>query len=166
MTLALPIRLNSGSKPAALFAAQLEAFGYPYESEVPIIPGRRHKADFVIPDRKIAFEIEGGSWVDGAHVRGVHFEEDCVKYATAARLGWTVIRVTSDMVRDHRALALWGAFAASHPELQNECWQNFLEIQEPIDKRRAASRKRKRDSKKNIEASARSARRLPVRWPR
>lgn len=46
----------------------------------------------------VAIEIEGGVWVNGAHNRGKHFTSDCEKYMAAALLGWTVFRLTADMV--------------------------------------------------------------------
>ena len=67
---------------------------------------RRFRFDFAWPDRKVALEVEGGTWVNGAHNRGAHFESDAVKYSEAALLGWTVLRVTAAMVNDGRALAL------------------------------------------------------------
>jgi very-short-patch-repair endonuclease len=67
---------------------------------------RRWRFDFAWPDRKVAVEVEGGSWVNGAHNRGAHFESDCTKYDEAALAGWLVLRVTGAMVADGRALAL------------------------------------------------------------
>lgn len=66
---------------------------------------RRWRFDFAWPDERVACEVEGGTWVKGAHSRGKHYESDCTKYNEAALLGWVVIRVTTDMVKDGRALA-------------------------------------------------------------
>ncbi len=55
--------------------------------------------DFAWPDFSIAFECEGGTWSQGAHVRGLHVESDCHKYNTAQILGWQVIRATTDMIK-------------------------------------------------------------------
>ena len=60
--------------------------------------------DFADTSQKIAIECEGGTWSKGRHTRGAGFEKDCIKYAEAAILGWTVIRVTSSMVYDDRAI--------------------------------------------------------------
>jgi very-short-patch-repair endonuclease len=65
---------------------------------------RRWRFDFAWPALEIAVEIEGGSWVQGAHGRGKHFESDCEKYNEAAIAGWLVLRVTTDMVEDGRAV--------------------------------------------------------------
>lgn len=64
-------------------------------------PVRKWRFDFAFPDHMIAVEIEGGTWVRGAHVRGKHYRSDCEKYNTAACMGWTVLRYTSDMLNDN-----------------------------------------------------------------
>lgn len=66
---------------------------------------RRWRFDFAWPDKMLALEVEGGTWINGAHTRGRHYESDCVKYNEAALAGWRVIRATSDMVHDGRALS-------------------------------------------------------------
>ena len=67
---------------------------------------RLWRFDFAWPDRMIAVEVEGGTWAGGRHTRGSGFEADAEKYGQAAVLGWRVIRLTGDMVRDGRGLAL------------------------------------------------------------
>ena len=74
--------------------------------EYRFMPPRRFRFDFAWPDLMLALECEGGSWVNGAHTRGRHFEQDCEKYSEAAIRGWRVIRVTGKMVRDGRAIEL------------------------------------------------------------
>lgn len=65
--------------------------------------GRRWRFDFAWPALMVACEVEGGTWSNGAHVRGRHFESDCEKGNEAACMGWLVLRVTGDMVEDGRA---------------------------------------------------------------
>jgi very-short-patch-repair endonuclease len=69
-------------------------------------PGRRFRFDFAWWQQKVAVEVEGGSWIGGAHTRGKHFEQDCEKYNEAGLKGWKVYRVTPRMVEDGRAIAL------------------------------------------------------------
>ena len=69
-------------------------------------PDHQWRFDFAWPDRLIAVEVEGGTWATGRHSRGTGFELDCIKYAEAAIMGWRVVRVTSDMVEDGRAIAI------------------------------------------------------------
>ncbi|WP_374689612.1 hypothetical protein [Promineifilum sp.] len=58
----------------------------------------------------VACEIEGGIWMQTetgrskGHAHPERFEQDCEKYNEAALYGWTLIRVTPDMIRDGRAL--------------------------------------------------------------
>jgi very-short-patch-repair endonuclease len=68
-------------------------------------PKRRWKFDFAWPERLFAAEVDGGTWTGGAHVRGKRYERDCEKGAEALLLGWRVMHVTTDMVRDGRAVA-------------------------------------------------------------
>jgi len=69
--------------------------GEPYEDEHRFHPTRRWRFDFAWPSKKIAVEIEGGTWTGGRHTRGAGFQKDCEKYNAAAVLGWTVLRFTA-----------------------------------------------------------------------
>ncbi len=61
---------------------------------------RRWRFDYSWPDKKIAAEIEGGTWIGGRHVSGAGYRRDCEKYNAAALDEWKVLRFTSDMVKD------------------------------------------------------------------
>lgn len=71
---------------------------------------RQWRFDFSWKERLVACEVEGGIWMktesgySKGHAHPERFEKDCEKYNEAALYGWTVIRVTPDMVRDGRAL--------------------------------------------------------------
>lgn len=76
-----------------------KALGGPeLKPEVRVIPTRRWRFDFAHERTRIAFEIEGGVWTGGRHTRGDGFTEDCEKYNEAALAGWTVFRITGDMI--------------------------------------------------------------------
>lgn len=62
-------------------------------------PERRWRFDFAWPTKKVAIEVEGGTWTNGRHSRGNGFENDCEKYNEAAILGWTVLRFTTRQVK-------------------------------------------------------------------
>jgi len=62
--------------------------------------------DAAYPSRRIAIEVEGGTWANGRHTRGKGYEDDCEKYNHAALFGWTVLRFTSNMIRDGRAVKM------------------------------------------------------------
>ena len=53
----------------------------------------------------LAVEVDGGGFVQGRHSRGAGLEKDAEKFAEAAILGWTVIRVTPKQVQSGQALA-------------------------------------------------------------
>ena len=72
--------------------------GQPLETEYRFHPDRRWRFDRAHPEARVAIEIEGGVWSNGRHVRPAGFEEDCVKYNSAAAEGWLVFRVTSKML--------------------------------------------------------------------
>jgi len=73
-------------------------------SEYRFDPKRRWRADFAFLEARLLVEVEGGSFSQGRHVRGAGFEADCEKYAEALCQGWRVLRVTTAMVEDGRAL--------------------------------------------------------------
>lgn len=95
-------------------AARCRQMGLP-EREVRFWPGRQFRFDLAWPDRKVACEVEGGSYVGGRHIRPQGYENDCVKYSEAAILGWLVVRVTTHMVEDGRASELIERALAARP---------------------------------------------------
>ncbi len=105
-----------------IFAGQLNMIGVEYETQYRFVAhhvglgsGIRDRIavaglkdwrfDFAILPN-IAIEVEGGTWVQGAHVRGARYREDCWKYNVATILGWRVLRGTTSQVRD-RSLLGW-----------------------------------------------------------
>jgi very-short-patch-repair endonuclease len=73
---------------------------------------RRWRFDFAWPAFMVAVEVEGGQWVGGHG--GKRFRQDAEKYNEAAIQGWTVLRLTTDMVDDGTGVtavgrALWAA---------------------------------------------------------
>jgi hypothetical protein len=90
-----------------VFAAIVTAAGLPAPiREYRFAPPRLWRFDLAWPFLRLALEIEGGTWTAGRHVRGKGYENDCEKYNAAALAGWRVLRVTTDMIQDGRALAL------------------------------------------------------------
>lgn len=102
------------SEPEERMAVQIRATKLPRpEREYRFAKPRRWRFDFAWPERMLALEVEGtthfGSNANGTMKLGRHqgakgFEKDCEKYNAAALAGWRVLRVTSPMVRDGRAL--------------------------------------------------------------
>lgn len=67
---------------------------------------RDWRFDFAWPDRLFAVEVEGGAFVGGRHTTGKGFTDDCQKYHHAMRLGWTVYRCESKLIKSGDAAQL------------------------------------------------------------
>ena len=67
---------------------------------------RKWAFDFAWPNYRVALEVEGGIWVQGRHVRGKGYENDCRKYSVAAIAGWAVIRATQRMLENGEAIEM------------------------------------------------------------
>jgi len=101
--------MTKASDGEALLAFQLAAVGISFIKEYRFHAKRMWRLDFAIfvnasPYDKLAVEVEGGTWSKGRHTSGKGFEADCEKYNEAAILGWRVLRFTTQMVEDGRAL--------------------------------------------------------------
>ena len=106
------LALNPGikkksTKPASRKVSQLEEKfillwsclnGPRLDRETRFHPTRRWRFDFCYKATKTAIEIEGGTRSNGRHSRHAGFREDAYKYNAAQVLGWTVFRLTYDMI--------------------------------------------------------------------
>lgn len=72
----------------------------PHSREVQFAPMRKWAFDIAWPDLMVAVEYEGATWAMGHHNTGAVFHDNVLKYNEAAVLGWCVIRITSDMLRE------------------------------------------------------------------
>ncbi|QMV32383.1 hypothetical protein 8G_00065 [Ralstonia phage Hyacinthe] len=89
------------------FALHLRAAGIEgFEREYRFAAPRRWRLDFADPARMLAVEVEGGTFSGGRHTRGTGFAADCIKYSTAAVMGWRVLRFTTDQVKGGMALEM------------------------------------------------------------
>jgi len=68
------------------------------EKEYKFCDGRKFRSDYALVDHGILIELEGGTFSGGRHVRGKGYANDCEKYNIATRIGWRVIRLTSEMI--------------------------------------------------------------------
>jgi very-short-patch-repair endonuclease len=75
-----------------------------YERELKFSSDRKWRFDYAWPHLGVAVELEGGTWIGGAHTRGPRFESDCQKYNRATIEGWSVLRFTTNMVRHGEAV--------------------------------------------------------------
>lgn len=94
-----PKQLSQGEEA---FAQHCRAEGLAPLREYRFCEGRKWRLDFYFQEAKLAIEIEGM----GRHQRFLGFEEDCRKYANAALLGITVLRVTTRMVMSGEAIEM------------------------------------------------------------
>jgi very-short-patch-repair endonuclease len=69
-------------------------------------PTRKWRFDLCYPSAMLAIEADGGQWTGGRHQRGAGYEKDCAKINTATLMGWRVLRFTTNMVDDGRAVAV------------------------------------------------------------
>lgn len=89
-----------------MFDQQCRAAGLPKpEPEWKFHPTRDWRFDRAFPIYLIAFEIDGGIWSKGRHVRGLGYEDDCEKMAEALLLGWSVYRFSTGQVKKGVAIA-------------------------------------------------------------
>lgn len=97
---------KAGSVGEEAFSLHCRVEGLKPEREYLFHPKRRWRFDFAWPDPKIklAVEVEGGIWSGGRHNRALGFEQDAVKYAHAAILGYRVIRVSTAQVMSGQAI--------------------------------------------------------------
>lgn len=106
-------RRSANAKATDLFDFQLRCNRCDgYVREHTFHETRRWRLDFAWPLLYLAVEIEGlvvqrlGGIlvVRGRHASISGFKEDCIKYAEAACLGWTVLRFEQSQVKDLTAL--------------------------------------------------------------
>lgn len=111
MNLADVKKLQAKAKRASLeslFFMQLKAVKLDdgCETQYKFNTERKWRFDFAWPneDVKLAIEVDGGTHTGGRHVRGAGYAKDCEKSNTAAAMGWTLFRFTSDMIKSGKAI--------------------------------------------------------------
>lgn len=102
----------------ALLVAAVRQAGYPEPvPEFEFTPARKWRFDLAWPPLLVAFEREGGTWVNvrcqcgkqrtifkSRHHDRDGLERDAEKYSVAAACGWAVIRGTPGMLKNGKAL--------------------------------------------------------------
>lgn len=104
-----PVQKNKKSRSAkqtrepsvgeVLLATHLRACKIGFEQEYKFHPDRKWRADFLITGTKILIEVEGGIWSGGRHTRGKGYIGDMEKYNSAAMMGFTVLRFSTEQVK-------------------------------------------------------------------
>jgi very-short-patch-repair endonuclease len=75
-----------------------------WEREYRFHATRKWRVDFAWPERKLAVEVEGGTWSGGRHTRGAGFEADLEKYQALTLAGFRLLRFSTAQVVDGRAI--------------------------------------------------------------
>lgn len=90
-----------------MLLVRIERAGLPLgEGQSRIIPGRGFAFDRVWKGRRVAVEVQGGLYINGAHSRGSGVERDCLKNSLAAAHGWRVLPVSKAMIESGEAVRL------------------------------------------------------------
>lgn len=94
------------SEGETVLATHLRACKICFEQEYKFHPKRKWRADFLITSTKILVEVEGGIWMAGGgrHTRGKGYIEDMEKYNSAAMMGFTVLRFSTEQVKSGVAI--------------------------------------------------------------
>ncbi|HAV5501241.1 TPA: DUF559 domain-containing protein [Acinetobacter baumannii] len=87
-----------------LLATHLRVCKIGFEQEYKFHPKRKWRADFLITGTKILIEVEGGIWSGGRHTRGRGYIGDMEKYNSAAMMGFTVLRFSTEQVKSGLAV--------------------------------------------------------------
>ncbi|HEE5399805.1 TPA: DUF559 domain-containing protein [Acinetobacter baumannii] len=82
-----------------LLVTHLKSCKINFEQEYKFHPKRKWRADFLITNTKILVEVEGGIWNGGRHTRGKGYIGDMEKYNSAAMMGFTVLRFSTEQVK-------------------------------------------------------------------
>ncbi|HCA5188186.1 TPA: DUF559 domain-containing protein [Acinetobacter baumannii] len=92
------------SEGEMVLATHLNACKISFEQEYKFHPTRKWRADFLITGTKILIEVEGGIWSRGRHTRGKGYIGDMEKYNSAAMMGFTVLRFSTEQVKSGVAI--------------------------------------------------------------
>ena len=83
---------------------QLKALKIAFQEEYQFHPTRKWRSDFYITDTKLLIEVEGGIWTNGRHTRGSGYLGDMEKYNEASKMGFTVLRFSTQQVKSGFAI--------------------------------------------------------------
>jgi hypothetical protein len=88
-----------------LLLNRLERAGLPLGvTQVYGVPGRLFKFDRAWKEQRVAVDVNGGTFVKGAHSTGVGIERDCEKACLAALAGWRYLPVTRKQIESGKAI--------------------------------------------------------------
>ena len=76
-----------------MFGTLLKERGIKFETETKLVPGRKFRVDFFIPEIRCCVEIEGATWVKGGHSSGTGIVRDCEKLNLLQMNGYMTFRI-------------------------------------------------------------------------
>lgn len=96
------MRTHKAPKMYAVYLVALcKERGWPEPlTEQCLIPGRRFRCDFSWPSHQLVVEVNGGSFINGRHSRGMGQINDWEKLNLLTLLGFRVLQVTPKQVVD------------------------------------------------------------------
>lgn len=101
-----PAELKDALTPNGMLARQLEEAGIAHLREFKFMSDRKWRFDFCLAEQLYAVEVNGGIWTGGRHVRPAALQREYEKLNEAAIMGYKVLIVTPQDVKDGSALAL------------------------------------------------------------
>lgn len=122
----------SKSEPEIIFEIILQELGIIYTKEQYCLKGQgegsKSRFDFVVPDKNIIFEVEGGIWPtrnilgkksSGRHLTPTGFMRDCKKYNLATRAGWSLYRIPSPWLSNTKITSKNKKYMWSYEEVKD-----------------------------------------------
>jgi len=97
-----PAKREPSAGEAKFLALWTELKGPVIEAEHRFAKPRRWRFDFACVLARVAIEVEGLTHQGGRHQRIGGYKNDCEKYFEATALGWTVFRLTSNLITAER----------------------------------------------------------------
>lgn len=93
---------KSDLEESLLWIMHVRGFPVP-EREYRFHDVRKWRLDFAWPARKVAVEVQGGTYRKSAHSSMYGLQRDYTKYNTAAIMGWTILQFTGKMIESGEA---------------------------------------------------------------
>ena len=98
------VGVTKRSEGEQTLSLQLKALKIAFQEEYQFHPTRKWRSDFYITDTKLLIEVEGGIWTNGRHTRGSGYLGDMEKYNEASKMGFTVLRFSTQQVKSGFAI--------------------------------------------------------------
>lgn len=89
------IKIKIVAKDYSWFPLSCKEYGIPEPTtEYKFHQTRRWRLDFAWVEKKVAIEVNGGTWISGRHNRGNGYINDMEKMNALQMLGWRVLQFT------------------------------------------------------------------------